>query len=331
MLNVLFSGHHGLISWHPMVLFGFIGIPLVWSRSRGLAVGLAIVVVLYWYVNASIYSWWGGVSFGMRRFVGVLPFFSIGIAAMGDYVFREKRPRGWFRPLALLLCLSLYNGALASAYREHHVTPGGPVSFANVWASMIDRVHWTYGNPLAYPANLLFALEYGAALGQYDFLSSDPIRLDRFSVKGFEVRRYLGRGWIGNKMYSRVSNSTVVAVEQSCEILLPLRGNKNYVLRARMSLPVRFGKLQRITFRLNGEEIKVVTIEPRRTNEIVLKLDRDKIEHGLNRLELDFEESKVFPSFRWTRSSGRGLSVATLKGLEIFGALDELHLREDRK
>ena len=54
---------------------------------------------------------------------------------------------------------------------------------------------------------------------------------------------------------------------------------------------------------------------------------KDITEHGLNRLKVDFEHSKVYPSFQWKPNTGIGLEVRTRKDLEVFGLLNGLELR----
>jgi hypothetical protein len=52
--EVLFSAHHGLFAWHPVLLFGFIGPIALWFRSRYVTVLCALVLALDVYMNAAI-------------------------------------------------------------------------------------------------------------------------------------------------------------------------------------------------------------------------------------------------------------------------------------
>jgi hypothetical protein len=58
----------------------------LYRRDRLLG-GAAIVILLAEaYVNGIVYDWWGGEAFGARRFVSLIPFFVLGLAALVDSV-----------------------------------------------------------------------------------------------------------------------------------------------------------------------------------------------------------------------------------------------------
>ena len=84
ILSVLFSLRHGLFTWTPLVFLCVMGLILGLNRSesrRDAAIYLA-VFVLVTYVNACVSDWWGNVSFGMRRYVGLTPLFAWGLAVL---------------------------------------------------------------------------------------------------------------------------------------------------------------------------------------------------------------------------------------------------------
>ena len=57
---VLFSGFHGLFSWHPVTLIGLLGLAALWRRAQWIAVACAVVVVAQVLVIGSYETWWGG-------------------------------------------------------------------------------------------------------------------------------------------------------------------------------------------------------------------------------------------------------------------------------
>jgi hypothetical protein len=57
---VLFSGFHGLFSWHPVTLVGVLGLAALWRRAPWIAVALAAVVAAQVLVIGSYETWWGG-------------------------------------------------------------------------------------------------------------------------------------------------------------------------------------------------------------------------------------------------------------------------------
>lgn len=70
-LTVLFHSWHGLLSYHPLYLFGIVAIIfLIIIRprlERAFFCGLLLVILLHLYLQASWYTWWlGTLTFGQR-------------------------------------------------------------------------------------------------------------------------------------------------------------------------------------------------------------------------------------------------------------------------
>jgi hypothetical protein len=69
---ILFHPWHGLLSYHPLYLLGFIALVLLIFQSRSRAEGLfyigyVLVIVAHVYLQAAWYAWWlGSLTFGMR-------------------------------------------------------------------------------------------------------------------------------------------------------------------------------------------------------------------------------------------------------------------------
>jgi hypothetical protein len=106
----LFSWRHGLFSWHPIVGLAFIALIAAarMPQLRRFVAATILVFILQLMVNAMAKDWWGGGSFGSRRFIEVLPMFAVGLGlAMAR-----------FKSLALLLIpASLWNLGLLWAQR----------------------------------------------------------------------------------------------------------------------------------------------------------------------------------------------------------------------
>jgi hypothetical protein len=83
-LDVLFSSFHGLFSWTPIDLLAVAGFIFVTDRRLKLAFIYALVVEVI--IGGAAPDWFGGFSFGMRRFVSLTPFFAIGLAALAQRV-----------------------------------------------------------------------------------------------------------------------------------------------------------------------------------------------------------------------------------------------------
>ena len=76
--EVLFSSRNGLFPWAPLYLF-FIA-AVFWLRPRRLACGLITGFALQTIVNGAAWDWWGGGSFGGRRFDSAYVVFALGAA-----------------------------------------------------------------------------------------------------------------------------------------------------------------------------------------------------------------------------------------------------------
>lgn len=86
LVRILTSIQHGLFTWHPVLLFGVVGITILYRGHPGWATAIGVAFALQWVMNASILDWWATWSFGHRRFVNLLPFFALGIAVVYDRV-----------------------------------------------------------------------------------------------------------------------------------------------------------------------------------------------------------------------------------------------------
>ena len=126
MLEALFSGRKGVLSWHPLFALGLAGLVLKMrnaecgmrnkisdSADRALAMcGLAGFAFQLWLV-ASWSMWYGGASFGNRFFISFLPFAALGLARFAEMLTTRRRR---VFALALLAMLVLWNLGLLLQY-----------------------------------------------------------------------------------------------------------------------------------------------------------------------------------------------------------------------
>jgi hypothetical protein len=104
--NVLFGLKRGLFTWTPLVFLAALGLIPLAKRYRLLGAGVIVIFILETYLNSIVQDWWGGEAFGARRFIGLMPFFSLGLAALIDAVrTRVSRPAA----LALLGAFVVWN------------------------------------------------------------------------------------------------------------------------------------------------------------------------------------------------------------------------------
>jgi len=128
LVEVLFSGFHGLFSWSPITMFGVLGLFALAARSGRIALALAAVFVAQVIVIGSYDTWWGGASFGARRFINCTPIFAMGLAVMLD----RLRPFAHRIAVAGISLLILWNFGLAVQYSTGIIPRDEPVTMKTI-------------------------------------------------------------------------------------------------------------------------------------------------------------------------------------------------------
>jgi hypothetical protein len=83
--ETLFSWYHGFATWTPVLVLAVIGFAFLFRHDRGLARAAIVTFVAQWLLLAILERWfWGGASFGQRRFDSCTIFFILGLAAFLD-------------------------------------------------------------------------------------------------------------------------------------------------------------------------------------------------------------------------------------------------------
>jgi hypothetical protein len=89
--ETLFSWYHGLATWTPLVAIAIVGLLLLHRHDRGLArAGLATFAAQLLLLSSLERWFWGGASFGQRRFDSCTIFFILGIGAV-----LRRLPKWW--------------------------------------------------------------------------------------------------------------------------------------------------------------------------------------------------------------------------------------------
>ena len=101
-MALIVSPLHGLLPWTPLAVLGGLGLLLLaWDRRPwGLYVLLGFGA--FFLYNATLASWHGGGTFGLRRLTSAFPFFLLGAAALLDRL-RRWRPAAAIVPPSLAL------------------------------------------------------------------------------------------------------------------------------------------------------------------------------------------------------------------------------------
>jgi hypothetical protein len=140
-LEVLFSSHHGLFYWHPLLMLGFLGCG--WSIVTGdrawRMFGLCTLAVLLIYAVV-VASWgrfaFGANSFGHRFFISLYPaiflFTSYFLNSLGKCLKNGMQIAVF---VVVILCLLAFNASIMLQFAIGIIPPDGPVSWAEMMAN----------------------------------------------------------------------------------------------------------------------------------------------------------------------------------------------------
>lgn len=130
---VLFSGFHGLFSWHPFLILGLAGLILSYRRDRLLFYSLLGVFLGQVFINGSVIDWWGGWAFGARKFIGSLFIFAYGFSYLLDLLFQKKF---LYRGLAIILILGVFwNYFLLISAPRGYISLSEPTNYKQLYSA----------------------------------------------------------------------------------------------------------------------------------------------------------------------------------------------------
>lgn len=89
-LELLFSPLHGLLPWTPLAFLGMVGLFFLAREKRPWGIWVLLGLALYFGYNATLESWHGGGTFGLRRLTNAFPFFLLGVAALLEQLRRRR-------------------------------------------------------------------------------------------------------------------------------------------------------------------------------------------------------------------------------------------------
>ncbi len=193
--GVLFSPHHGLFAWSPLL---YLALPGFWPLFRGRpwpALGALAFATTLVRVNAGVADWWGGAAFGGRRFDALLPLCGLALAcALAALArFSQRHPRAL--PLLALVGLVGWNVLVARQYESGAWDYAGPVAFEQMGHAVVSQVDRALGSPFSLPAALVDRLRRGVPLAAWESRYSQR-PYSRWSVRmGLDERLFLEDGW----------------------------------------------------------------------------------------------------------------------------------------
>ena len=144
IIPVLFSGFHGLFSWHPILLVAGAGMLLSCFSSFRRNMPLLIAFLVQVYLVASWYCWYQGTCFGGRMFCNCTFVFVMGLAFLWSHC-RTRIMNA--AAIAVTTFLILWNFSLMLQLESGMIPADKPVAFSTITENHI-RVIPTFINHL---------------------------------------------------------------------------------------------------------------------------------------------------------------------------------------
>ncbi len=167
-LGVLFSPRGGLFTWSPLLYLAILGLLAFRRLGWRTAVGFWAVILLLYVTNARVPDWWGGSSFGNRRFCTILAPLAVGLAIAIDTMAAFARRRPLLAPGAIVVIASAWNLLLVQGRRESAWDWMEPVGFPQMAHVAIDGVSRAIGSPFSLPGALIESARLHQSIADYD-------------------------------------------------------------------------------------------------------------------------------------------------------------------
>jgi hypothetical protein len=287
---VLFSSRHGLLSWAPLLWLGILGFPGFIRRAPVLGVSMVLAIGAAWYVNASVYDWWAGASFGSRRFDAALPALCVAVAVSLEWIVARVRQRPLATVFVLLAPFVIWNAMLMGVYFSGAIAPDAPASFRQAAADGIELFYSRFGYPPSWPASI--PAEYPPSV--YDLVGSQSLANNVDIRMGDTDALFLGPGW---SLPTRGRQTTTRSVSgPRAEIFVAL------VEPAAYELVIEGPPSGRGALVLNGVPLGEVALDT--AGQFTLGVSPARVRSGVNQLSFipKGPDSWVISRVQWRRS-----------------------------
>ncbi|HYN09161.1 MAG TPA: hypothetical protein VES67_17395 [Vicinamibacterales bacterium] len=148
-LEVLFSPSHGFFAWTPLALLAVVGLALLAAGrvsgstrssepdARWIGTLALVMMGLQAYVSGAVESWTVAGSFGQRRFVGLTPLLTLGIASlMGAVASLRSRTATAAVVVAFTICL-WWNAGLMVQFGTNTMDRQRLTLRENAWSTFV--------------------------------------------------------------------------------------------------------------------------------------------------------------------------------------------------
>lgn len=150
ILSLLFSYRKGWLLYTPVMGLAVIGLIPLYRKHRGLFWPSLFVMMLAIYVFASWCFWWFGGSFGSRGFIDFYAVFAIPMAAMIDFILKQKSAIIRWAFIAIIAFFIFLNQYQIKQYKKGHIH----------YVSMTKDAYWSIFLKKNIPPNYNDMLEY---------------------------------------------------------------------------------------------------------------------------------------------------------------------------
>ncbi len=91
ILGTLFSWRKGWLLYTPVMIFAFLGLPVLWKSYRKFFFPVVIFMAVNIYVLSSWWDWWFGGGFGLRAYIDMYGLMALPMAAFLTWTIHRKR------------------------------------------------------------------------------------------------------------------------------------------------------------------------------------------------------------------------------------------------
>jgi hypothetical protein len=281
-VEILFSPHHGVFTWTPLWLLGAIGWLLLLRRDPRLGALVLLSFTLVVFVNASIEDWWGGISFGHRRFLGLTLLFGLGLGELFDFLGR--------RPRLTLGCavagLVLWNQQFTFIFTRRQVAGrDDPVTLDRLAGAQVDRFYRAWLEGEDHLPGWLFAMGYDNLKGIWlDERRSMSGRVD-VTVDDPDLPFLIGDGWLTPRVKDGVAFRRSRGPSSSLRVPIYSPGAFRLSVKARSVLR---GQEVGVSLSLNGSPVGVAIARPE-WSDLRYEIPSSVVRSGLNTLVFTYD------------------------------------------
>lgn len=308
ILQVLFSWRHGLISWSPITLFCLLGLIFLTIKHKEIGLSFIAIFLMILYINASQKDWWGGGSFGARRFASLTPIFCFGLAFFLQRIKNKIGKKLLIPVLIFFCCLIIWNLLLLYQFERNLINSSDsthPITLLNNNKSiLLQRLPET----AKLTGYWIKGLSLGISANQYHKLKSSSSFTGDFLIDiAGEDEPFIGKNWGIKDHQGDISFRW--SLRGLSTLLFSLKKTASYHLFIHC-WPYTYPSSppQSITLRINGHRLPAIPLQnkPKRYNILIPKKYFKK---GINQIKI-FSAYSIRPSYFIPNLDPRKISVS---------------------